>query len=159
MTSPTRQNRDFGWWSLLCWLTLGLALESLHGFKVGWYLDVTNEARRLQLTLAHSHGTLLALVNLAFAANVSVDGAPSSRVRSAARCLRWAGILMPAGFLLGGVFVAGPDPGLGIVLVPLGGVLLFTGILQAIRSNMETAAPDAGAPPPERAARRSKGRA
>ena len=55
----------FGWWLLLVSLSLGLVLEALHGFKLGWYLDVTNETRQLMLTLAHAHGTLLALVNIA----------------------------------------------------------------------------------------------
>lgn len=32
---------------------------------------------------------------------------------------------MPGGFFLGGIWVYAGDPGLGIVLVPLGGVLLF----------------------------------
>jgi len=53
----------FGWWSLLVFATLGLILESLHGFKVRAYLDVSNETRRLMWTLAHAHGTLLAVVS------------------------------------------------------------------------------------------------
>ena len=72
-TAPTNQHHmntsdrhlRFGWWSLSAFLALGLLLETLHGFKVGWYLDVSHEARRLMFTLAHSHGTLLALVNIA----------------------------------------------------------------------------------------------
>lgn len=56
-----------GWWSLLVFLTLGLALEALHGFKLGWRLDVSNQTRPLTWTLAHAHGTLLATVNIAFA--------------------------------------------------------------------------------------------
>ena len=47
---------------------LGLLLESLHGFKVRAYLDVTNETRRLMWTLAHAHGTVLGLGLLALAA-------------------------------------------------------------------------------------------
>src|SRR5213076_1386111 len=59
------RNLRFGWWSLLIFLLFGGALETLHGFKIGWYLDVGNEMRRLMFTLAHAHGTLLALVNIA----------------------------------------------------------------------------------------------
>ena len=59
------RNLRFGWWSLLVFLSLGGVLETLHGFKVGWYVDVGNETRRLMFTLAHAHGTLLALVNIA----------------------------------------------------------------------------------------------
>ena len=62
----TRLHLWFGWWALLIFLALGIVLEMLHGFKVGWYLNVENESRRLMWNLAHSHGTLLAFVNLAF---------------------------------------------------------------------------------------------
>lgn len=131
--NATERNLTFGWWSLLCWLSVGLVLEALHGFKVGWYLDVVHEARRTQLTLAHTHGTLIALANLAFAATVRPGAGSPARIVRASWCLRWAGILMPAGFLLGGVFVMGADPGLPVVLVPVGGVLLFLGVLLAAR--------------------------
>src|SRR5438094_2936505 len=108
----------FGWWSLLVFLSLGLTLESLHGFKVGWYLDVGNEVRRLMFTLAHAHGTALALVNIAAgltARNVKRITARTSVCAS----LVWAGILFPAGFFLGGVVTYGGDPGLGIWLCRL----------------------------------------
>ena len=36
-----------GWWSLLVFLTVGIVLETLHGFKVGFYLDVGNDTRRM----------------------------------------------------------------------------------------------------------------
>lgn len=134
-TPPAADPRDaarrFGWWSLLVWLTLGLLLEALHAFKVGWYLDVGNDGRRLLLTLAHVHGTLLALVQLAFAATMPA-GAP--RLARAASCLRWAGVLMPLGFLVAGVFALGADPGLAIVLVPIGGVLLLAGVFLAAKA-------------------------
>ena len=39
----SRHHLRFGWWSLLVFLSLGIALETLHGFKIGWYLDVANE--------------------------------------------------------------------------------------------------------------------
>src|SRR5438128_8366345 len=67
-----RRHLHFGWWTLLIFLTAGLALEALHGFKVEAYLKVSNETRRLMWTLAHAHGTLLGLVNLGFAATASV---------------------------------------------------------------------------------------
>lgn len=146
-----QRNRSFGWWSLLCWLSLGMVLEALHGFKVGWYLGVVNDARRLQLTLAHSHGTLLALVNLGFVATVRVP-AGVHRLDRAGWCLRWAGMLMPSGFLVGGVFPMGPDPGFFVVLVPIGGLLLFAGVLLVALSlrgaEPVTAKGVEGAPPP-----------
>lgn len=130
---PLSTSRRFGWYSLLAWLTLGLALEALHGFKVGWYLHVVNDGRRLQLTLAHAHGTLLALLNVALAASLRDHQGAARELAQAAFCLRWAAILMPAGFLLGGVFAMGSDPGFAIVLVPVGGLLLVRGVWFAAR--------------------------
>lgn len=54
----------FGWWSLLLFLLLGLVLEAFHGFKADWYLGVAHAPRRFSWTLAHAHGTLLAVVNV-----------------------------------------------------------------------------------------------
>jgi hypothetical protein len=126
MTSADR-NLRFGWWSLLVFLSLGLTLESLHGFKIGWYLDVGNEVRRLMFTLAHAHGTLLALVNIGAGLTArNVDGFELRRPVSFA--LIWAAILLPAGFLLGGIVIYDGDPGLGVWLVPVGALLLFYGV-------------------------------
>jgi len=120
-----RRHLRFGWWALLVFLLLGLALEFLHGFKVGAYLKVSNETRRLMWTLAHAHGTLLGLVNLAFAFTVRLLPEWAARERGLSSfCLRGATLLMPAGFFLGGLFIYSGDPGLGIVLVPVGGIML-----------------------------------
>jgi hypothetical protein len=35
-------------------LSLGGVLETLRGFKIGWYVDVGNEMHRLMFTLAHA---------------------------------------------------------------------------------------------------------
>src|SRR3954471_23734346 len=96
----TARHLRFGWWSLLVFLTMGLALEALHGFKVGAYLNLTNETRRLMWTLAHAHGTLLALVHIAFAFTVRLaPDWPASTRTVASIALVGAGLLMPAGFL------------------------------------------------------------
>jgi hypothetical protein len=131
-TTPAvvRHHLCFGWWALLVFLTLGGVLEALHGFKVGWYLDPANAVRRLMWTLAHAHGVLLALVNIAFALTVrAVGGGQPTRLRYASACLFGATLLLPGGFLLGGLFTHGGDPGLGIVLVPVGAVNLFAAVL------------------------------
>ena len=128
--SLIRRHLRFGWWTILIFLTLGLALEIMHGFKVGSYLNVSNETRRLMWTLAHAHGTLLGLLNLAFATTARVlRGWPESRQRFASAALLGATVLMPSGFFLGGLFIYAGDPGLGIVLVPLGALLLFAAVL------------------------------
>jgi high-affinity Fe2+/Pb2+ permease len=40
-----------------------------------------------------------------------------------------ASILMPGGFLLGGIVIYGADPGLGIFLLPVGGIMLFVSVM------------------------------
>lgn len=118
------RNLRFGWWSLLVFLSLGGALETLHGFKIGWYVDVGNETRRLMFTLAHAHGTLLALINIA--AGLTARKVDRFELRpSVSFALIWAAILLPAGFFLGGIVIYDGDPGLGVWLVPVGAVLLF----------------------------------
>jgi hypothetical protein len=123
MDLATRHVR-FGWWSLLVFATAGLVLESLHGFKVRGYLDTSNETRRLMWTLAHAHGALVGLINIV--AGVmwrAFPPPPNPRLVSAS--LVAAGVLLPAGFFLGGVAFYGGDPGIGTVLVPIGALLLL----------------------------------
>jgi hypothetical protein len=115
----------FGWWSLVCFLTLGFTLELLHGFKVGLYLDVPNETRRLMWTLAHAHGALLGFVHILFAISLRVFPALASiSLKTVAWNLTGASILLPGGFFAGGVQLYGGDPGLGIVFVPIGATCL-----------------------------------
>jgi hypothetical protein len=122
------RNLRFGWWSLLVFLSLGGVLEILHGFKIGWYVDVGSDMRRLMFTLAHAHGTALALVNIAAGLTArSVKALPPRP--SVCFSLIWAGILFPVGFFLGGVVTYGGDPGLGIWLVPIAALLLFYSVV------------------------------
>src|SRR4029077_16412968 len=125
----SERNLRFGWWSLLVFLSLGGCLETLHGFKIGWDVDVGNEMRRVMFTLAHAHGTALALVNIA--AGLTARTIQGFELRSSvAFSLIWAGILFPAGFFLGGIVTYGGDPGLGIWLVPVAALLLFYAVLR-----------------------------
>lgn len=130
-TSPLAgRHLSFGWWTLLVFLTLGIVLEALHAFKVGSYLSVANETRRLMWTLAHAHGALLGLVHLAFAFAVrTIPDWPMKSRSIASSTLIGATILMPAGFFLGGVGSKAGDPGLGIVLLPVGAALLVLSVL------------------------------
>jgi hypothetical protein len=123
-------NLRFGLWALLAWLTLGLALEALHGFKVGWYLDF--ETRRLMWTLAHAHGVLVSVLAIGFGALLRLAPEPAAGwQRVASACLIGAAVLLPGGFLLGGIYVHGGDPGVAVVLSPVGGALLFVAVLLA----------------------------
>ena len=62
----------------------------------------------------------------------------------ASACLRGATLLMPAGFFLGGVRVYSGDPGIGIILVPVGGLLLLAAVLLTALA-VKPAKPEAGA--------------
>ena len=118
-----------GWWLLLVFVVLGVVLESLHGFKVAWYLNVGQESRRLLWRLSHANGTFLALVNIGFAATVWIRGQEAtSRLMVASRCLLAASVLVPAGFFWGGTTLYGNDPGVGIILLPIGAVLLIVAV-------------------------------
>ncbi len=140
-----------GWWSLLIFVVLGLVLESMHGFKVAWYVNSGEpETTRLMMRLAHAHGTFLSLVHLAFAWTVSQATGFQGRSRSvASRSVQASGILVPAGFLLAGLpgfvktgglrlGVLGGDPGLGIVLVPIGALLLILALYLVARGASTT---------------------
>ena len=131
-----RRHLRFGWWSLFVFLLLGATLETLHGFKVGFYLDVSNETRRLMWTLAHAHGALLGLVNVA--AGVSLRALPTlsadARIPLASTTLFAAGVLLPAGFFAGGISFYSGDPGVGIALVPVGAACLAVGVFLMARA-------------------------
>jgi hypothetical protein len=125
----------FGWWSLLVFATLGLLLESLHGFKVRAYLDVSNETRRLMWTLAHAHGTLLAVVHIVFGLTIrAVPERNTVHQRLISLSLIGASVLLPGGFFLGGIAFYSGDPGLGVLLVPVGAVLLLAAVFLVARS-------------------------
>ncbi len=125
----TRRHLRFGWWSLLFFASVGLVLESLHGFKVRAYLDVSNETRRLMWTLAHAHGTLLAILNVVFGLSLRiVPELTTPRLAFVSPALAGATILMPVAFFLGGIVFYAGDPGLGILLLPIGAFLLLAAI-------------------------------
>jgi predicted GNAT family N-acyltransferase len=128
------RHHRIGFFGLLAFLTLGIALEALHGFKVGFYLDVGNDARRLSFRLAHAHGTLLSILHVVFGLTLgSRMSPPQATAERAGRLFTAALVLLPGGFFLGGLFVHGGDPGIGVLLVPVGAVCLFAAVLLTAR--------------------------
>jgi len=128
-TACIDRHMRFAWWSLFVFISLGMVLEVMHGLKIGWYLDVSSDTRRLMWTLAHAHGTLLALINAAFAVTLPrlPDWTPRSR-DIASQCLIGASLLLPGGFFVGGFWIYEGDPGLGVLLAPIGGILLAVAV-------------------------------
>lgn len=109
-------------------IPFGVTLEALHGFKVQAYLQ--SEMRRELWRLAHAHGTLLGILCLVFAA-LAERHLPKKARSSVTRQLTAGALAMPIGFFLGGVLNSEGDPSLGIVLVPVGAVLLVSALAQA----------------------------
>ena len=120
VSATQRRHRRWGWASLATFATIGLVLESLHGFKLAALVD--HETRQTMWRLAHAHGAVLGLIHLAVAQQ------QPARASSIALCL--ATVAMPLGFTLGGAWYYDGDPGLGIVLVPIGGVALIYACLR-----------------------------
>ena len=127
-----RRHLRIGWGALAIFVVLGLALETLHAFKVGAYLDVDNETRRLMWRLAHAHGTLLALVHIAYAVTVKMSPRAARPLASAG--LTAALVLIPGGFFAGGVAIHGGDPSPAVLAVPAGFVALIVALITIFRS-------------------------
>ena len=126
LSHEERRHLKFGWWSLFVFVCLGIMLETFLAFRIGWYMNSgDNETHRLMLRLGHAHGTFLSLVNIAFAATLSRINLIENIRRLSSRCLIAATLLVPGGFILGGVVTHGSEPGLGIVLLPIGALFLL----------------------------------
>ena len=113
-----------GWVSVAVWMTVGLLLEGLLGYKAPGYLN--DPQRRELFRLAHSHGTLLGVVLIAAALTGQRFAVPPLMAQ---RALRIGAVLMPVGFLLAGVWHPEGDPGLAIWLVPPGALLVIFGVV------------------------------
>ena len=125
----SRRHLLAGWAGLLIFLSFGIILESLHGLKLNYYLDSRNVTRRLMWTLAHAHGTLFSLIQIAFAVSLNSLRAQSPKaLKVVSRCLIGSLITMPLGFFLGGLSLYGGDPGVGIFLVPVGALMMLMGV-------------------------------
>lgn len=114
-----------GWFSLAAWMAFGLLLEGLIGFRSPALLQ--DELRRDLFRLAHAHGAALNLVLLL--ADVYGRYLGSSAPGLGMLSLRAGVIAMPVGFLLGGIWHYESDPGIGIFLAPIGGVLVIFGVI------------------------------
>src|SRR5262245_51856461 len=131
MQSTSQQSRHAGmicqgWISLAAWIVFGLLIEGLIGFRSPALLD--DSVRRDMFRLAHAHGTLLNLVLIAAAICSRLDLIRLAQATSL--LLRAAVVLLPAGFLFAGIWHFKDDPGVAILVVPIGAVLLLVTTFQ-----------------------------
>ena len=110
-------------------LAMGLWLEAMIGLRMtGW---VDDPLRREFLRLGHAHGGLLALLNLGLGLAMDRLGTPAiwaGTIRAAA----WSGaLLVGAGFVAGGLLHGPTDPGLPILVVPAGALMLLGSLVAA----------------------------
>ena len=123
---PGKRNLRAGWWTLLVFVCLGILLEIGLGFRGHFYMDVSQQTRRLMWRLAHAHGTLLALLNIMYGL-IAVQSSNGGQ-QFGSRALLAASWLIPSGFFLAGLFAYQSTPGLATLLIPPGAVLLAIGI-------------------------------
>lgn len=119
MNAQWSSSLRFGWLALAIFIAGGLLLESLHLFKSAFYFEVS--IRRDLWVLAHAHGALLAIVNIIFGLT-AIQLQWGAAARWPAVALKVAAVLVPAGFLLGGIGNSESDPSLWILLTPVGAV-------------------------------------
>ena len=131
--SETQRVRRFGWWSLLLWALLGLCLEAAHGFKLSAYLD--DELTRMLLRLGHAHGVGLSLLVLVYgSAGLPLLSHRRDGGRAVSTALMLGAACLPLGFALGAIAHPEGDPGIGVVLAPVGGLALLWALLQVALS-------------------------
>lgn len=123
-----------GWVSIAIWMSAGLLLEGLLGYKIPSYL---NDAQRRELfRLAHTHGTFLGLVLIA--AGLCVRRG-ATLPRAARLSLSVGSALMPLGFLLAGIWHPEGDPGPAIWIVPPSALLIIFGAIASALAHSKKA--------------------
>lgn len=126
-----KEHDRLGFLCVTIFAALGLVLELLHGLRATAYLSEAHATRRLLFTLAHAHGVLLGLVNVAVAAVVRAHGIDDPL---GSQLLKAATALIPAGFLLGGAVLMQEDPNPLVLLSVAGGVCLVVACARVWRA-------------------------
>jgi hypothetical protein len=114
-----------GWLGIALWMTFGLLLEGLLGYKIPAYL--ADSQRRELFQLAHAHGTLLSIVLIVAALCAKSFAIEIPRLAQIA--LRLGTAVMPVGFLLAGISHPEGDPGMAIWLVPPAALMVIFGAI------------------------------
>jgi hypothetical protein len=139
----TKTQFCFAW--ICFWIFFGLLLDSFMGMKQLFYLS--NPVRREMWRLAHTHGTLMTLVFLAY---VHFRGIAKKQHEN---MMFLGALLMPVGFFLGGIVTTEIDPFVGVFLVPIGGLLFVLGLLFSLFTATQTPQPSL---PPQKPSQKKK---
>lgn len=139
----TKTQFCFAW--ICFWIFFGLLLDSFMGMKQLFYLS--NPVRREMWRLAHTHGTLMTLVFLAY---VHFRGIAKKQHEN---MMFLGALLMPVGFFLGGIVTTEIDPFVGVFLVPIGGLLFVLGLLFSLFTAPQTPQPSL---PPQKPSQKKK---
>ena len=124
--SPERHLR----WSLALvalFLAMGLWLEAMLGLRAAGWVD--DPLRREFLRLGHAHGALLALLNVGLSWAQVHLATPEPWARQIRRASWLGAALVGAGFVLGGLWHGPTDPGLAVLAVPAGALMLVAGLV------------------------------
>jgi hypothetical protein len=124
--SPERHLR----WSLALvalFLAMGLWLEAMIGLRAAGWVD--DPLRREFLRLGHAHGGLLGLVNVGVAWALGQLHTPERWARAVRRATLLGALLVGGGFVAGGLTHGPTDPGLPVLVVPAGALMLLGGVV------------------------------
>ena len=107
-------------------LASGLWLEAMYGLRAEGWLD--DPLRREFLRLGHAHGGLLGLVNVAIGWGLERLNTPTNWARKIRSAALLGAALVGLGFMLGGLLHGPTDPGLPVLAVPAGAMLLLSSL-------------------------------
>ncbi|MBL9102766.1 MAG: hypothetical protein JNL82_17600 [Myxococcales bacterium] len=124
--SPERHLR----WSLALvalFLAMGLWLEAMIGLRAAGWVD--DPLRREFLRLGHAHGGILGLVNVGVAWALGQLHTPQRWAGTIRRATLLGALLVGGGFVAGGLTHGPTDPGLPVLVVPAGALMLLGGVV------------------------------
>lgn len=123
-------------------LAMGLWLEAMIGLRAAGWVD--DPLRREFLRLGHAHGGLLALLNLGLGLALARLATPEAWARPIRVAALLGALLVGGGFVAGGLTHGPTDPGLPVLVVPAGALLLLASLVAAALVRSDDRPPGGG---------------